>query len=649
MIQENSIKRIPEIDALRALSVIGVLLFHFFPQTFPNGFLGVDAFFVISGFVVTRTYARSATNGFVGFVKSFYQRRFWRIFPSLAVVTVIGMVLVSMFDPVSDQSTRTGLFGLAGLANIELFRGHESYFTEQAGSNAFTHLWSLGVEEQFYVLFPPLLYAVLRSKRRIIAIGILAIPTSISLIAYLWFTERGSVNASFYLLPFRFWEIGCGALLSLILGSRLSESFRFAKLIGALLFLFCLFLATSIATTIATIAIVVATALLILGTLTPTNHHQRLVKMFATIGRRAYSLYLTHWVVLVVFRLTVGTDDGRILLAIVATVAISEVNHRLVELRFMRLNTQPLRSTQFARFFAACTLLVGVMLSVNGQNLYAGHSRDAGANIERQSCNDESSGRWLVGDSHADRYANILGTYFSGKCLQLRDSTTGYGFLIDLDGGEIRNVVFRDPTDFVARVREFRPHEIWISNYLQGFFQDSELLRRSADWSIGSYNISDKSRTIDNEYAFEYLLSLYKVILHEANQLGTRVFIELPPPDFDWIGEGGLMWRDEVSMCAANWFSPNRQSEFQEVCDFYKTPSQVSRDEVERRRSLIVDGLQRLTLEFGNLTLIDPLEVLCSATVCSTHRDGIRLFEDDDHYSVAGELLMAARLAEFVG
>ena len=108
------------------------------------------------------------------------------------------------------------------------------------------------------------------------------------------------------------------------------------------------------------------------------------------------------------------------------------------------------------------------------------------------------------------------------------------------------------------------------------------------------------------------------------------------------------MWRDEVSMCAANWFSPNRQSEFQEVCDFYKTPSEVSRDEVERRRSPIVDGLQRLTLEFGNLTLIDPLEVLCSATVCSTHRDGIRLFEDDDHYSVAGELLMAARLAELM-
>lgn len=648
MIAEHPTERIPEIDALRALAVVAVVLFHFFPTVFPNGYLGVDAFFVISGFVVTRRYAREATRGFIRFVTSFYRRRFWRIFPSLAAVTLVGMVLVVMFDPASERSTRTGLWGLVGLANIQLFMGSENYFTEQTGTNAFTHFWSLGVEEQFYFLFPLLIYAVLYSKRKVTAVTAIAAPTSISFIVYLLFTERGSINASFYLLPFRFWEIGCGAILALIPLARIKENSRLAKLIGAPWLLVSLFLPSSMRTTLATTSTVFATSSFILGTTIPSNHFQQITQLLAIVGRRAYSLYLTHWVVLVLFRLTIGTEGVRSLIAIATTVVLSECNHRLVEQRFMKSDDWRAARARSAAVFAATALLLSVSLSVKGESFYLGHVRDAGASTLRNSCNDESSGRWLVGDSHADRYANILGTYFEGDCFQLRDSSTGYGFLFDLDGGSKRNVVFRDTKEFEARLQKFQPKELWISNYLQGLFQEPELVRRSADWTIRSYILSDGRRTTDNEYGFSYLLSEYREILREANLVGTRVFVELPPPDFDWIGQGGLMWRDEGSMCAVNWFSPNRQSEFQEVCDFYKMPSNVSRGEVESRRHSIVNGLRQLDDEFGNLTLIDPLEVLCSTSTCSTHRNGVRLFEDDDHYSVAGELLMAARLKDLL-
>lgn len=648
--EQSGLQRNLSIDALRALSVVGVLLFHWFPERFPGGFLGVDIFFVISGYVVTRSCQNHWPVNISKFFSQFYKRRFWRIFPSLFFITAVGLVLVSLFDPLSQPSVRTGVSGLFGAANIEQFLSRDSYFTNQVGVNAFTHFWSLGVEEQFYILYPPLLYTIFRTADNRFSKLLIVLPTGLSFAMYVFLVERGSVNAAFFLLPFRFWEIGTGALVALARRrSRESNDLQQRAFVGigfmsiGLLFLLPLThsaFASPLAVAFAGITVLTASRI--------DQRHSSVMERLAPLGRRAYSLYLVHWVVLVIFRLTIGARGLLIIPVVVVTIILSELNHRFIEIRFMKHDKLSSRSKAaiIVAGLAIATVLPTWWLSKNF--LYSGHVRDESVTLNRATCNDEDSQRWLVGDSHADRYANVLGTHFQQDCRQIRDESTRYGFFFDLDGGTRRRVVFADNASFLTDFQRKRPEELWIVNYLQGLFQPRSSVYSSADWVIESYEFPDGSRSSDWRYALEYLMSEYAELLKIARETGTTVMIELPPPDFDWIGQGGLMWRDESSMCEKNWFSPNRSSEFAEVCDVYAHPASVPRAEVERRRAEITSALRGLQSRFPHLRLVDPLTALCSESECSTHRDGVRLFEDDDHYSVAGELLLAGSIPEIV-
>ena len=200
----------PEIDGIRAIAVIAVIVNHFDRHILPYGYLGVDIFFVISGFVITSSIYYRPTGRFVSFWSEFYARRFKRIFPALAVCVLLTSLLICLVDPAPIASLRTGLASLFGLSNLYLLKQATDYFGTWAELNAFTHTWSLGVEEQFYLLFP---LAVWTTRfRRGALITVVGAASMTSLIFYIAIAAK-SQPESFFLLQSRLWELGLGVLL----------------------------------------------------------------------------------------------------------------------------------------------------------------------------------------------------------------------------------------------------------------------------------------------------------------------------------------------------------------------------------------------------------------------------------------------------
>ena len=148
----------PDIDGLRAVAVGAVIMNHFNHDSLPSGYLGVDIFFVISGFVITASLLNRPSQSLGSLLSSFYSRRVKRLIPALIVFVGVISVLICLFSPEPSDSLATGLAALFGMSNLYLHEQATNYFAASTQLNAFTHTWSLGVEEQFYLLFPLLFW-----------------------------------------------------------------------------------------------------------------------------------------------------------------------------------------------------------------------------------------------------------------------------------------------------------------------------------------------------------------------------------------------------------------------------------------------------------------------------------------------------------
>lgn len=200
-----------DIDGLRAVAVSTVLLYHAFPQVMPGGFVGVDVFFVISGYLISGIILSSAREQRFS-LTDFYARRIKRIFPALS--TILAAVLAAgWFALYADDYARLGehvAAGAAFLANIELWN-ESSYFDVGADLKPLLHLWSLGIEEQFYLVWPLVLAVAARWKRVPLA-ATMSIAAASFIAAIV--TVRTDPTAAFYSPWTRFWELLVGAMLA---------------------------------------------------------------------------------------------------------------------------------------------------------------------------------------------------------------------------------------------------------------------------------------------------------------------------------------------------------------------------------------------------------------------------------------------------
>jgi peptidoglycan/LPS O-acetylase OafA/YrhL len=207
----------PAVDGLRGVAVLAVLGFHAFPETVSGGYVGVDVFFVISGFLITGIIARQMMHGDFSFA-DFYWRRVRRLFPALVLVLATTLAL-GWFLLLPDEFKQLGKHASAAaafLANFALWR-ESGYFDTAAELKPLLHLWSLGIEEQFYLVWPAVLVAFWKRRTTLLVILSTLVIASFALSVNL---ARSAPIANFYWPVSRFWELGAGCLLALLMERR---------------------------------------------------------------------------------------------------------------------------------------------------------------------------------------------------------------------------------------------------------------------------------------------------------------------------------------------------------------------------------------------------------------------------------------------
>jgi len=422
----------PDIDGLRAIAVGSVLAYHAFPSLLPGGFIGVDIFFVISGFLITTILLQSLAAGDFSY-RDFYARRIRRIFPALVLVLLATLafgwyvLLPGEFSQLGKQTTG----GAAFFANL-VFLGEAGYFDATAETKPLLHLWSLGIEEQFYIFWPLLLGLAWRRRW-----PMLRVTLAVAVISFLVnvLTVQPHRAAAFYSPLSRAWELMAGGLLAAMRLQAASNGSaqprpwtkHVQSVVGMGLIVLGLFMTRSTKAFPgwwALLPVLGAVSCIAAGPNGVLNRYLLSNRVMVWIGLISYPLYLWHWPLLSYARIVAGGEPPlqvRVVL-VVAAVVLAWATYRFLE-RFVKLHLSQGMLRGLAGGGAALALagalvflgmppprndsqaLQAVADATREDNYYGGFEETA---LGGQFVYRTGSGRHnvlLIGDSHVEQYA----------------------------------------------------------------------------------------------------------------------------------------------------------------------------------------------------------------------------------------------------
>jgi peptidoglycan/LPS O-acetylase OafA/YrhL len=331
-----------DIDGLRGIAVLSVVAFHIFPYKITGGFIGVDVFFVLSGFLISSILFTSLDRGNFSII-DFYDRRIRRIFPSLLTVVIASLVF-GWFVLLSDEYQQLGKHVAAGAGFISnlVLSSENGYFGNAAESKPMLHLWSLAIEEQFYIFWPLLL--AFAHKRKWNYLPVMAVVAIVSFIGNIYMVESNP-TAAFYWPIYRFWELIIGGLLAGITLYRpqlLSKYSNVQAAIGLGLLVIGFVAIDKYSQFPGWWALLPTTSAFLLLSAGPTAWINRSIlsnKVLVWFGLISYPLYLWHWPLISFAKILEGSLDGKLqlkLLLLFTSVLLAWLTYRLVEkpLRF---------------------------------------------------------------------------------------------------------------------------------------------------------------------------------------------------------------------------------------------------------------------------------------------------------------------------
>lgn len=583
--------RVAHIDGLRAIAVTAVVGYHAGVPGFSGGFVGVDIFFVISGYLIINHLVGEMSSGTFSLTQ-FYARRSLRLFPPLIVV-ILASTAAAAFILVSPYEWEwfglSAFFSSVYLSNF-YFLSKEGYFDVSAIQKPLLHTWSLSVEEQFYLVVPLLLMGcfVLAVRKKISAYRVLSFACAavftVSLIGCVLATEPRNGNHAFYMMHWRAWEFAAGGAIGFLArGSYLADRRYITNVAGI----------AGVAIILATILLIdnrswfpgflavppVAGAVLVLasGLANPSAPVTRLItwKPVAFVGLISYGWYLWHWPMISLARIAQFGDPSLARDVMMAALAfiLAIVTYRWVEQPARRVRETADLSAHGQRFIAAgfaASLALAVFSGGIGGIAYLWTMRNPAISASSEGfvaasvCPDalcagaKGQRGMLVGDSHLDR---------------------------------IESTVRREALRVGASVG--RPEGVGIKAKVP-----------PADFAIVTYRWNTakwKIRTLEARLA---------ALLADDKR---RVLLIGPVPEFAYQAANCIL---RVERYGIDW----------DRCA-------VSRKSVEDRRLPATTALSQLAEKYPGVRYVDPLDLFCDKTTCRPHEDGNLLYKDDDHIS----------------
>jgi peptidoglycan/LPS O-acetylase OafA/YrhL len=365
----------PEIDGLRAIAVIAVMLFHFNTGMFPGGYLGVDVFFVISGYLITGLIKKDLDNGQFSFT-NFYLRRIKRIIPALYILLLLITILAAiLLLPTDFKDYGRSLLSQSAFSSNIYFYLKSDYFDTPSLLKPILHTWSLSVEEQFYIIYPLLLAGLFKGLKKNTGFALLLIAIFVISTCYFYYPKNQS--AVFFLSPFRSWELLLGAILSCNFSTARITNKPLLEIISwfglaTILYSIIFFSKTSPMHGISALAPTLGTAFIILGNSNSITSVGRLlsVKPVSYTGKISYSLYLYHWPIIVFYTYVIGNNItltvGLCIFAVSYLCAFLSYRYIETPFRYKPVFRKP--ASYFAFAFAGALFFLVIGYSINRRN-----------------------------------------------------------------------------------------------------------------------------------------------------------------------------------------------------------------------------------------------------------------------------------------
>ncbi|MDF1694087.1 MAG: acyltransferase family protein [Zhongshania sp.] len=623
-----------EIDGLRAVAVIPVILFHAGFGLASGGFVGVDIFFVISGYLITTLLIEDIENKRFSIV-DFYERRARRILPALLVVMLCCTPFAwALLPPQAMKDFSQSLVATASFSSNILFWLKSGYFDSANELKPLLHTWSLAVEEQYYVLFPLFLVAIWRlGKARVIGVIAALALASLALSEWGW---RNWPTANFYLAPTRVWELFAGAITVFIVQRRGIESNNAFAFIGLAALVFSIFFFdenTPFPSVYALLPVLGVVLILIYG-----NKETYVAKLLSTrllvgIGLISYSAYLWHQPVFAFYRHATAAQNTPSYIALIgATILLAYLSWRYIEQPF-RSKTAISRTMVFSLAVAAIVsvCLFGVMGSASdgfAKKRNKALFKDLAYNTSRLGyvecpaalsktdptldyCHgtSEQATALVVGDSHADdKFYGIAKAMDQYQWQLIGNSSCPplVGVKLEAADGTVCTARLQKIFNYIETQTQLKLVVLsFAHSYPLASFIAADHVQRKFDPRDGI--ITDLNKPQLNRADAFYGGLANTLTLLQQRQLKVVIAIDIPELRF-----------------------------FPLDCIKGKVECVFSRKDVLTRQALHRSRLAELADRYANVSIYDPSNNFCEGDNCSILRDGHTLYRDSHHLSLYG-------------